>query len=54
MTEKKSKKYVAVRGMNLGDLKGKRIEAGEKLPDGVKPETIKDLLEHGDIKADEQ
>ncbi len=49
---KEKPKYIAVNGMNLGDPKGKRVEPGEPLPDGVKPETIKDLLEHGDIRED--
>lgn len=44
------KRYIAKAGMNLGDLKGKRIEKGDVLPEGLKPATIKDLLAGGDIE----
>lgn len=43
------KKYVAQTGINFEGLKGKpRVEAGQHIPEGLKPEQIEALL---DIKA---
>lgn len=49
MPEKK--RYIAVHGIEFGKLKGKpRVESGEAIPEGADPETLKDLLDHGDIE----
>lgn len=54
MADEKKKKYIAVVGINFDGLKGKpRAEPGDPIPDGLKPETIKDLLANGDIKEAE-
>lgn len=48
---KEKPKYIAKVGITFEGIKGKpHIEPGDPIPDGVKPETIKDLLEHGDIE----
>lgn len=53
-TKPKSKKYIATTGIDFDGLKPPvRVEKGEEVPVGVKPETIKDLLDNGDIKEAE-
>lgn len=45
------KQYRAKVGINFDGLKGKpRVEPGELIPEGVKPEVLKDLLDNGDIE----
>lgn len=51
MADVKKQQYVAVRGIDFEGLKGKpHCEPGDPIPDGVKADTLKDLLECGDIK----
>lgn len=52
MGELKTKKqYVAVHAINFGKPNPQiKVAQGDLIPEGVKPETIKDLLDHGDIQ----
>lgn len=49
--EKKQKKYIALVGLNFDGMKGKpRVEAGDRIPDGVDAKEIAQLLKDKQIE----